>query len=51
VRAFVSGDDSKAGGGDINVTFVNVAGCNTTQSGTPVSGGGTSPIPVRLIHP
>ncbi len=51
VRAFVSSDDNIAGGGDIHVTFVNVAGCNTTQSGTSVSGGGTSPIPVRLIHP
>ena len=51
VRAFVSSDDNIPGGGDIHVTFVNVAGCNTTQSGTPVSGGGTSPIPVRLIHP
>ena len=50
VRAFVSSDDSAYGGGDIQVTFLNVAGCNSTQSGTAISGGGISPIPVRLIH-
>jgi len=51
MRAFVEHDDSVVGGGDIQVTFVNVAGCSSTPSGTPVSGGGVSAIPVRLIHP
>jgi len=36
---------------DINVYILNVIGCgNSAASGTPVSGGGVSPIPVRLIH-
>jgi hypothetical protein len=29
--------------------IVNVAGCNPTPSGNTVSGGGVSPVPVRLI--
>jgi hypothetical protein len=29
--------------------IVNAAGCNATPSGNPVSGGGVSPVPVRLI--
>jgi hypothetical protein len=36
---------------DINVYIVNVIGCgNSAASGSAVSGGGVSPIPVRLIH-
>ena len=36
---------------DMNAFIVNVIGCGTnTASGAPVSGGGVSPIPVRLIH-
>jgi Putative Flp pilus-assembly TadE/G-like len=50
MRAFVASDDPLAGGGDISVTFLNVAGCSASPSGTPVYGGGVSPIPVRLIH-
>jgi hypothetical protein len=41
--------------GDINVTVLNIAGCNnnSTNNGvTPVIGdSGTSPVPVRLITP
>jgi hypothetical protein len=29
---------------------LNAAGCDPGASGTPVAGGGVSPIPVRLIH-
>jgi len=36
---------------DINVYILNVIGCgNSAGSGAAVSGGGVSPIPVRLIH-
>jgi Putative Flp pilus-assembly TadE/G-like len=39
------------GGGNAGFTavIVNAAGCNATPSGNPVSGGGVSPVPVRLI--
>ena len=36
--------------GRIKGVIMNVAGCNTGAGGTPVSGGGVSAIPVRLIH-
>jgi Putative Flp pilus-assembly TadE/G-like len=36
--------------GKVEAVIINVAGCNTGAGGTPVSGGGVSPIPVRLIH-
>ena len=37
--------------GDLNATILNVIGCaDSAASGSPVSGGGISPIPVRLIH-
>jgi hypothetical protein len=46
---FVS--DASAGNGDFNATIVNVTGCgNNPSSSAPVSGGGVSAIPVRLIH-
>jgi hypothetical protein len=36
---------------DINVYILNVIGCGSSAgSGAAVSGGGVSPIPVRLIH-
>jgi len=39
--------------GDINITLLNIAGCNgTSNSNPPVVGGrGTSPVAVRLIAP
>jgi hypothetical protein len=39
--------------GSINITVLNIVGCNTVNNGAnPVVGGsGTSPIPVRLITP
>ncbi len=36
--------------GKVEGIIMNVAGCNSGAGGTPVSGGGVSPIPVRLIH-
>ena len=52
MRAFVESVGSTGGGAnsDIQVTFVNLAGCSSSSSGTAISGGGASPIPVRLIH-
>jgi len=34
----------------ISAVILNAAGCNPANSGNPVSGGGVSPIPVRLIQ-
>jgi hypothetical protein len=36
--------------GDVNAYILNVSGCGNNTSGPVVSGGGVSPIPVRLIH-
>jgi hypothetical protein len=36
--------------GTINTYIVNAVGCNAAGAGTPVSGGGVSPIPVRLVQ-
>lgn len=43
-------EDSGPDIGTIHAMVLNVAGCNPSSSGTPVLGGGVSPIPVRLIH-
>jgi hypothetical protein len=46
---FVNG--ANAGNGDFSATIMNVTGCgNSPSSAAPVSGGGVSAIPVRLIH-
>ena len=44
--------ENVAGGpnGQVKGVIMNVAGCNTGAGGNPVSGGGVSAIPVRLIH-
>jgi len=51
VEPGVPGGDGNAG--DVNVTVLNVVGCNPNPSAAnPVVGGtGTSPVPVRLITP
>lgn len=36
--------------GSFDVTVLNVAGCGSGATGTAVAGGGTSAIPIRLIH-
>jgi len=38
------------GTGSIDAVILNASGCNPTATGTPVSGGNISPIPVRLIQ-
>ena len=43
------GIQSVSNQGDIQAVVLNAAGCNPSNSGTPVTGGGVSPIPVRLI--
>ena len=35
----------------INTTVVNIAGCGTAATGTPILGNGASPVAVRLISP
>jgi hypothetical protein len=48
LQAFI-GDAN--GNGDIDITVLNVVGCGNNPGSTPpVSGGGATPIPVRLIH-
>jgi hypothetical protein len=36
--------------GDISAVLLNVAGCNPSNAGTPISGAGISPVPVRLTR-
>jgi len=55
LQVFVSYVGPSLGNGnpkeDLNGIIVNIIGCgDTPASGSPVSGGGISPIPVRLIH-
>lgn len=45
-RSFPGGGGPKAG--EFHVTVVNVSGCGTSASGTPVYSG--SAVPVRLVH-
>jgi hypothetical protein len=47
-RAWPGGSPKKAGSFDI--TIVNVAGCGSSATGTPVFTGTSSAVPVRLIH-
>jgi Flp pilus assembly protein TadG len=37
--------------GKVNTTIINMAGCGTGASGTPILGNGASPVAVRLISP
>ena len=48
VHVFPGGGGSKAG--EIEVTVVNVSGCGSSATGTPVYGAGVSAVPVRLIQ-
>jgi hypothetical protein len=36
--------------GNIDAVILNAAGCNPGATGTPISGGSVTPLPVRLIH-
>jgi len=37
--------------GSVNTTVINMAGCGTGASGTPILGNGASPVAVRLTSP
>jgi hypothetical protein len=42
--------DVTAGGGSIDAVILNAAGADPASTGTPVTGAGSSPVPVRLIQ-
>jgi hypothetical protein len=46
MQVFINSVDAT---GDVRVTVLNVSGCSSTASSTPVYG--SSPVPVRLITP
>jgi hypothetical protein len=46
-QAIPSGSGTNA---QIEAVIVNAAGCSNSPSGTTITGSGTSPVPVRLIH-
>lgn len=48
VQSFPAGGGPKAG--SFTATVVNVSGCGSNATGTPVYTGGSSAVPVRLIH-
>ena len=49
MQAFVAGTAPPA---RITIYVLNISGCgsNIITGATPISGGGVSPVPVRLIH-
>lgn len=51
MQAFVEQSPS-GGNGEIEIYVLNISGCgpNVNPALTPISGGGASPVPVRLIH-
>lgn len=57
MQAFINGVEPGVSldpnAGDIDITVLNISGCNATSNGNPpvVGGQGTSPVPVRLIAP
>jgi len=42
--------DVTGGGGKIDAVILNAAGTDPASTGTPVTGAGPSPVPVRLIQ-
>jgi hypothetical protein len=38
------------GGGNIEAVILNAAGTDPASTGTPITGAGSSPVPVRLIQ-
>ena len=48
VQAFIRSVD---GAGNINIHLVNISGCGSSVSGSPVQGDSISPVPVHLISP
>ncbi len=49
MQAFLQGTTT---GGNLVITVLNISGCGTNinTAAPPVSGGTSSPVPVRLIH-
>jgi hypothetical protein len=49
MQAFVEKTETS---GEVDIYVLNISGCgpNVNPAAPPVSGGGTSPVPVRLIH-
>jgi len=53
VQLFINNVHPGGGGpkaGSFQATVVNVSGCGSAVTGTPVSTGNSSPVPVRLVH-
>jgi len=53
MQAFIKRTENKPGGGvNLVVDVLNISGCgsNINTAATPVSGGGVSPVPVRLVQ-
>ena|SRR5712692_6490151 len=50
LQVFVNYENGTGSSTQVNLTILNVAGCGNTAGTTVVSGGGVSPVPVRLIH-
>jgi len=51
MQAFLNPDGvSVSGNGTFDIKVLNIVGCDSTSGTSPISGGGISPIPVRLIH-
>lgn len=48
MQAFIISVDSRDGG--MQGYILNISGCPTSPSTPAISGGGVSPVPVRLIH-
>ena len=44
------GIQASTSSGNVQAVILNASGCNSTPSGTPVSGGNVASIPVRLIQ-
>jgi hypothetical protein len=49
MQVFVN-DEGVGGAGTFDATVLNISGCGNTVRPTTVTGGGASPIAVRLIH-
>jgi Flp pilus assembly protein TadG len=52
MQAFVEQAMPAPGNGNVQIYVLNISGCgpNVNTALTPVTGGGVSPVPVRLIH-
>jgi Flp pilus assembly protein TadG len=51
VQLFLNPNSIAASGTGVNTTVINLAGCGTSATGTPILGNGASPVAVRLITP